>query len=94
MDRSKVKEKILGENKRFLRGAGIAADRREELVCVGIVEGGTPCFVYRRKAEDLDPSPPSSVFFSFFFLIINIVFCIAVNSEMVMQMDTNLTLFK
>jgi hypothetical protein len=67
MDRSKVKEKILGESKRFLRGAGIAADRREELVCVGIVEGGTPCFVYRRKAEDLDPSPPPSFFFFFLF---------------------------
>jgi hypothetical protein len=36
------------------------------LVCVGIVEGGTPCFVYRRKAEDLDPSPPPSFFFFFF----------------------------
>lgn len=63
-----MKEKILGENKRFLRGAGIAADRREELVCVGIVEGGTPCFVYRRKAEDLDPRPPPpSSFFSFLY---------------------------
>jgi hypothetical protein len=67
-----VREKILGENKRFLRGAGIAADRREELVCVGIVEGGTPCFVYRRKAEDLDPRspPPSSFFFIFFSLLL------------------------
>jgi hypothetical protein len=63
------------------------------LICFGIAEGGTPCFVYRRKAEDLDPSPPPSSFF-FFFLIINIVFGIAVNSEMVMQMDTNLVLFK
>ena len=57
-----MKEKILGESERFLRAAHIAAGRREELVCVGIVEGGTPCFVYRRKAEDLDPSPPPSLF--------------------------------
>ena len=62
-----MKEKILGESKRFLRVAGIASDRREELVCVGIVEGGTPCFVYRRKAEDLDPRPPPSVFYFPFF---------------------------
>ena len=84
-----MKEKTLGERNGFLRGAGIAADRREELVCVGIVEGGTPCFVYRRKAEDLDPSPPPSVFLFSLFLIINIVFDIAVNSEMVMLMDIN-----
>lgn len=54
----KEKEKILGESKRFLRVAGIA-ERREQVICLGIVEGGTPCFVYRRKAEDLDPRAPS-----------------------------------
>lgn len=53
-----MKEKILGETKRFLREAGIA-ERREQLICFGIVEGGFPCFVYRRKAEDLDPTPLS-----------------------------------
>lgn len=51
-------EKILGESKRFLRVAGIA-ERREQVICFGIVEGGTPCFVYRRKAEDLDPRATS-----------------------------------
>lgn len=63
--RKKMKEKILGESKRFLRVAGIA-ERREQVICFGIVEGGIPCFVYRRKAEDLDPRAPS---FSIIFLI-------------------------
>lgn len=36
-------------------------------VFVGIVEGGTPCFVYRRIAEDLDPRAPS-IFLIFYFV--------------------------
>lgn len=58
IERSKVKEKIVRESRRCLRLAGIAA-RREQVICFGIVEGETPCFVYRRKAEDLDPRAPS-----------------------------------
>lgn len=68
--RSKVKEKILGENRRCLRIAGIA-ERREQVICFGIVEGGTPCFVYRRKAEDLDPRAPSLFYFIFLISIFN-----------------------
>ena len=86
-----MKEKTPGQRKGFLRGAGIAADRREELVCVGIVEGGTLCFVYSRKTEDLDPRPPPPPFFSFF--IINVLIDIAVNSDNV-DPDAHLVLFK
>lgn len=53
------------------------------MICFGIVEGRTPCFVYRRKAEDLDPRAPS---FLFFFSII-ILIGVLVNSKMVTQMD-------
>lgn len=57
------KKKILGggESKGFLKGAGIAdclgcrEQRTDDDQFFGIVEGGTPCFVYRGKAEDLDP---------------------------------------
>jgi len=44
-----VKE-MYGKSRGFLRVAGIAAE--EQLICFGIVEGETPCFVYRRKPED------------------------------------------
>lgn len=54
-EKSKVKEKILGESDRFLKLPGIA-ERREWLICFGIVEGEIPCFVYRgRRAENMDP---------------------------------------
>lgn len=48
-----MKGKIFGKSRRFLRVAGIAAEE-EQSICFGIVEGETPCFVYRRKPEDLD----------------------------------------
>jgi hypothetical protein len=65
-----MKEKILGESKRCLRLAGIA-ERREQMICFGIAEGGTPCFVYRRKAEDLDPRAPP-----LFYYYCNWYFCL------------------
>lgn len=41
-----------GMKRRFLRFAGIAEEGAEEqLICFGIVEGGTPCFVYRTKGR-------------------------------------------
>lgn len=59
-----MKEKILGESDRFLKLPGIA-ERRERLICFGIVEGETPCFVYRgRRVEDLGPRA------SFFILLL------------------------
>lgn len=45
----------MGESERFLKLPGIA-ERRERLICFGIVEGENPCFVYRaRRVEDLGP---------------------------------------
>lgn len=59
-----MKEKILGKSDRFLKLPGIA-ERRERLICFGIVEGENPCFVYRgRREEDLGPRA-TSFFYSF-----------------------------
>lgn len=44
---------MFGKSRGFLRAAGIAAEE-EQSICFGIVEGETPCFVYRRKPEDPD----------------------------------------
>ena len=71
VEKSKEMEKILGESEGLLREAGIA-ERRKQMICFGIVEGGTPCFVYRRKARRRSGSKNN--FFILLLLLVSYLF--------------------
>lgn len=65
IDRNKVKEKMLEERRRLLKVAGIVEGTEQGIICFGIVEGGTPCFVYSKKSRSRSRAP--SVFSWFFY---------------------------